>query len=90
MSIVSISGGIAFFTSVIGLLPQVIKSIRTRSTRDISNIMLINYLICSLAWVIYSSYTNASYVFWSNILGGASSLFLLILKYHHDRRVNKI
>lgn len=87
MSIVAISGAIAFFTSVVGLLPQVLKSIKTRSTRDISSLMLINYLICSLAWVVYSFYTHTAFVFWSNVLGGLSSLFLLILKYHHDRRI---
>lgn len=88
MSIVSISGSIAFFTSVIGLLPQVLKSLKTHSTRDISTLMLVNYLICSLAWVVYAAYTHTAFVFWSNIVGGLSSLFLLILKYHHDRRVN--
>ncbi|MEY2392831.1 PQ-loop domain-containing transporter [Wolbachia endosymbiont of Tettigetta isshikii] len=42
-------GFIALITSLIGLLPQVYKAYFTKLTCDISMLMLVNYLICSLS-----------------------------------------
>ena len=86
MSIVMLSGIIAFITSFIGLLPQIIKSLKTRSTQDLSMVMLINYLVCSLAWIIYGSGTNSFFVVSSNIVGLIISLLLILLKRHYDAR----
>lgn len=88
MSIVLFSGSVAFITSFIGLLPQIVKSLKTRSTQDLSMIMLINYLICSLAWIIYGSTTDSFFVISSNIVGLVVSLLLILLKRHYDARCN--
>ncbi|QMT61501.1 SemiSWEET family sugar transporter [Legionella sp. PC997] len=88
MSIVMLSGMIAFITSFIGLLPQIIKSLKTRSTQDLSMIMLINYLICSIAWIIYGSSTDSFFVTSSNVVGLIVSLLLILLKRHYDTRCN--
>ncbi|WP_031563992.1 SemiSWEET family sugar transporter [Legionella wadsworthii] len=88
MSLVLFSGTVAFITSFIGLLPQIIKSLKTRSTQDLSMIMLINYLICSLAWIIYGSGTNSFFVISSNIVGLIVSLILIFLKRYYDARCN--
>ncbi|KTD56911.1 MtN3/saliva family protein [Legionella sainthelensi] len=86
MSIVMLSGVVAFITSFIGLLPQIVKSLKTRSTQDISMMMLINYLVCSLAWIIYGSSTNSFFVISSNVVGLIISLLLILLKRHYDAR----
>lgn len=85
MPVQSIFGFIAFFTSVIGLLPQIIKSLKTRSTADISMAMLINYLICSFAWIVYGSYTDSLFVLYSNVLGLMTSVLLIYLKLSYDK-----
>ncbi|AWN75584.1 SemiSWEET family transporter [Legionella anisa] len=86
MSIVLFSGIVAFITSFIGLLPQIIKSLKTKSTQDLSMIMLINYLICSVAWIIYGSSTDSFFVISSNVVGLLVSLLLILLKKHYDAR----
>ncbi len=86
MLVETIFGFIAFFTSVIGLLPQLIKSIKTHSTHDLSMTMLVNYLICSIAWIVYGSYTHSVFVLLSNIVGGCSSLILVLLKRQFDKK----
>lgn len=86
MSIVMFSGIIAFTTSFIGLLPQIVKSLKTRSTQDLSMMMLINYLICSIAWIIYGSSTNSFFVISSNVVGLIVSILLILLKRHYDAR----
>lgn len=88
MSIVTLSGTVAFITSFIGLLPQIVKSLRTRSTHDLSMVMLINYLICSIAWIIYGCSTNSFFVVSSNVVGLIVSLLLILLKRHYDTRSN--
>lgn len=86
MQVETIFGSIAFVTSVIGLLPQIIKATQTRSTQDISMWMLINYLVCSIAWIIYGGYSNSIFVLSSNVLGSFSSLLLIFLKLCFDKR----
>ena len=86
MSIQSFFGVISLATSVIGLLPQIYKSLKTRSTHDVSMVMLINYLICSFAWIVYGSYTASTFVLWSNIIGGASSVLLIVIKLNFDKK----
>ncbi|ARB93157.1 SemiSWEET family sugar transporter [Legionella longbeachae] len=88
MSIVMLSGVVAFITSFIGLLPQIVKSLKTQSTQDLSMMMLINYLVCSLAWIIYGSSTNSFFVISSNVVGLLISLLLILLKRHYDARCN--
>jgi len=88
VSIVMFSGLIAFITSFIGLLPQIVKSLKTKSTQDLSMIMLINYLICSVAWIIYGSNTDSFFVISSNVVGLIVSLLLILLKRYYDARCN--
>jgi MtN3 and saliva related transmembrane protein len=86
MSIEIIFGSIAFITSLIGLLPQVYKAFKTKSTHDLSMIMIINYLCCSLAWIIYSININSMFVLASNIVGLLTSIVLIAQKQFYDKK----
>ncbi|MDO4975500.1 MAG: SemiSWEET family transporter [Alphaproteobacteria bacterium] len=79
-------GTIALVTSIIGLLPQIYKSFKTKSTNDISMIMLLNYLICSISWIIYGTYTKSDFVIWSNIIGLITSLIAIFQKRYYDKQ----
>lgn len=84
MSIIMLSGIVAFITSFIGLLPQIYKSLKTKSTQDISMLMLINYLFCSVAWIIYGGYTDSFFVLASNVVGLLTSFILILQKSYYD------
>lgn len=86
MSIIFISGSIAFISSFIGLLPQIVKTLKTKSSQDLSMLMLLNYLVCSIAWVIYASQTDSFVVLASNIVGLFVSLALIVLKRYYDAK----
>lgn len=86
MSIESFFGAIALITSFVGLLPQSYKAFKTRSTTDISMTMLVNYVICSVAWIIYGICIHAGFVVSSNIVGLASAMLLVIQKRYYDER----
>ncbi|MDR0640412.1 MAG: hypothetical protein LBF65_01605 [Holosporales bacterium] len=77
-------GTIAFTTTIIGLAPQVYKSFRTKSTTDVSFLMLLNYLVCSVTWVIYGIYNGSSYVVWSNVFGILMACISIWQKQKYD------
>lgn len=74
----------AIITSNIALLPQIYKSYRSRSVNDLSVLMLINFLICSVTWVIYGFYIEDMTVWLTNCISTFFNLTLLCLKikYH--------
>jgi MtN3 and saliva related transmembrane protein len=82
----NLSGGVALITSIIGLLPQVYKSYKTKSTDDISMLMLINYIVCSIAWIIHGVSTDAVFVIYSNIVGTILAGMSIVQKVVYDKR----
>ena len=78
-------GLIAFITSFIGMLPQVYRTYILRSASEISTIMLTNYLICSVSWVVYGYLTGSDVVVYSNISNLLCALILLLQKNHYAR-----
>ena len=83
--LISIIGFIATVTSVISLPPQLYQTYKTKSARDLSMIMLINFLLCSLSWIAYGFLTNTTSVWITNIIMGIFSLLMIALKITYDR-----
>ena len=79
-------GTAALVTSIIGLIPQIYKSFKTKSTNDISMIMLLNYFVCSISWIVYGIYTKSVFVIWSNIIGLITSLISILQKRYYDKQ----
>jgi MtN3 and saliva related transmembrane protein len=79
-----IFGSLAFITSFIGLIPQSIKSLQTRSTGDLSIVMLVNYAICSFSWIIYGWIIGSSFVLFSNVVGLVTVFILMMQKWRYD------
>ncbi len=77
-------GFIALVTSLIGLLPQIYKAYITKSTHDISMLMLVNYLVCSISWIGYGICHNSIFVILSNISGLVISIISIIQKRYYD------
>jgi MtN3 and saliva related transmembrane protein len=85
LTLENFSGVVATVTSIVGLFPQVYKSYRTKSTADISMIMLVNYLVCSVAWVAHGVCSGSSFVVYSNVVGTALSGLSIIQKVIYDK-----
>lgn len=86
VQIVDIFGFIALVTSFIGLVPQIYKTFQTKSAKDISFLMLYNYLICSFSWIIYGLYTASGFVVYSNVVGLITSLISIMQKKYYDAK----
>lgn len=84
MNVVDLFGIIATITSFVGFIPQVYKTYKTKSAHDISNVMLYNFLVCSISWIAYGLYTGANFVVYSNVAGLITILISIFQKKYYD------
>jgi len=75
-----ILGYIAGISVVISMLPQVIKSFRTKSTRDISLSRSIIYAVGVILWTIYGIVLHNGPLTAMNSVGTTLGIIMLILK----------
>lgn len=83
MVYIDILGYIAGILVVISLLPQVIKSWRTKSTRDISLSRYVIYVIGLIFWVVYAVIIQNGPVAVMNGVGLVLAVSILYLKTKH-------
>ena len=80
MSSINLLGYVAGILVVISLLPQVIKSWRTKSTNDISLLRYIIYISGLVLWIAYAMIIRNGPVAIMNAIGLVLALLILILK----------
>jgi MtN3 and saliva related transmembrane protein len=71
---------------MVGVLPQIYKSFKTKSCQDVSMIMMINFFVCSSAWLAYGLLTKSFYVILSNIFGILMTSIAIYQKIYFDRK----
>lgn len=76
-------GLIAAFCTTISLLPQAIKVIKNKQTRDISLSMYIIFTSGVLLWLIYGILTRDMPVMLANIVTFVLSFTILMLKIRY-------
>ncbi len=70
----------AGFLTTISFVPQVIKTWRTRSTRDISAGMFLTFCSGIFLWVLYGFVIGSLPIIVTNIVTFALALIILVLK----------
>lgn len=80
MNNINILGYVAGILVVISLLPQTIKSWKTKSTSDISLLRYIIYIIGLILWITYAIIINNGPVAIMNSVGLILAISILILK----------
>ncbi len=83
MAYIDILGYVAGILVVISLLPQVVKSWKTKSTRDISLSRYIIYVIGLILWVAYAVIIQNGPVAVMNGVGLVLAVSILYLKIKH-------
>lgn len=73
----------------ITLLPQVIKVLKTKSTKDLSHIFLALSLIAAASKLIYGVLINQLPIVVTAPLIGIETLIIMISKCVYDRRIDK-
>ncbi|MBX9621966.1 MAG: hypothetical protein K2X28_08120 [Alphaproteobacteria bacterium] len=85
LSYIDLIGMIASATSVVGFLPQIYKNQKTKSVQDLSALMLLNFFVCSLAWVAYGGLMGSTYVLLTNVACLCACGVLLYQKMYFQR-----
>lgn len=73
----------------ITLLPQVIKVLKTKSTKDLSHIFLVLSLIAAASKIIYGVLINELPIVVTAPIIGIETLIIMIAKCVYDRRIDK-
>ena len=81
--LIDILGYVAGILVVISLLPQVIKSWKTKSTKDISLWRYVIYVVGLILWVTYAFLISNGPVGVMNGIGLVLALSILLLKIKH-------
>jgi MtN3 and saliva related transmembrane protein len=89
VEIISLVGIFAGTMSILDYLPQIIKSQKLKSMKEVSFLLLLLFTLSSLLWMTYGFYKADS------ILGGLSTitfsmgLMLIIMKFVYERKYMK-
>ena len=78
---------IASTTSVVSLIPQIYRTYHLKSANDISIWMLINFVICSISWIIYGLITGAFSVWATNVIMLVFAIILLVFKVRYTSEI---
>lgn len=65
-------------------VPQILKSLRTRSVKDISLITLLQLSMGVSLWIAYGVYLRDAIIIMANIITLASLLFILFLYFFYS------
>ena len=82
----AVFGTLGCVSSTIGLAPQVYKAFKTKSLDDVSTVMLVNFLIGSISWVVYGVHIASNPVLICNIAVVATSITALCQKAYYRKR----
>ena len=61
-------GFIAGFCTTIAFLPQIVKIVKTKSTKDVSLLMYVIYCIGVIMWILYGYLVNSHSIITVNII----------------------
>jgi MtN3 and saliva related transmembrane protein len=82
--LIQIVSAIALCTTVVGLVPQIYHTYKTKTTKDLSMVMLVNYLIGSSAWVLYGILSCDMIVLCANILCASTAVISIAQKIYYN------
>lgn len=83
--IIDILGYVSATFTTIAFLPQIIKTIRTKSAKDVSMGMFVFFTTGVFLWIIYGALTNTMPLIIANSVIFCLSLIQIILKIKYDK-----
>ncbi len=86
--IIDILGYLSATFTTIAFLPQIIKTIKTKSAKDVSMGMFVFFTTGVFLWIIYGALTNTMPLIIANSVIFCLSLIQIILKIKYDKIKN--
>jgi len=88
MNRIEIVGIVAGALSCTTFLPQVVKTYKSKSTKDVSLVMFIIATVSSALWLIYGILIDSFSVTFTNVIVFIFSAIMLYLKVKYRNREN--
>ena len=82
---ISVIGIMASIFALSSTVPQIVKSLKTKKTEDLSVWLILSLIVGLSLWVIYGIGRNDVVIVGGNILGVSLNLVLLLLKFMYSR-----
>ena len=77
---ISYIGFLAAFCTTSAFIPQLIKAVKLKHTKDISLFMYIIFVVGIIAWLVYGLFINDMPIILANIVSLVLSLSILVMK----------
>ena len=84
--LIEILGYISATLTTIAFVPQILKTLKTKSAKDVSMGMFVLFTSGVFLWIIYGLLTDTKPVFISNIIILCLALTQIILKIKYDKQ----
>lgn len=82
---IEILGYISAVLTTVAFVPQILKTFKTKSAKDVSMGMFVLFTAGVFLWIIYGLLTNTKPVLIANIVIFCLSLTQIVLKIKYDR-----
>jgi len=79
-------GAVAAALTSFGFVPQILKMWRTKSVRDVSPIMIVQFIAGVLLWTVYGVHLRDPVVMAANLVSLATLIVVLLLYFHFFKR----
>ena len=80
-------GYIAAILTTAALLPQLIKTLKTKKAEDVSLVTLIMFICGVVSWIIYGYTISSLPILIANVITLILNLFILISKVYYSRSI---
>lgn len=83
---IEILGYSAGILTLFNMLPQVIKTYKSKSAKDVSFLMVISYALSMLLWVAYAYFINSVPIIITNGIAFVISFIQLVLMAKYNKK----
>jgi len=83
---VELIGYIAGILTLVNMLPQFLKSYKTKKVDDVSFLMVLTYALSMVLWVIYAYFINSKPIMITNSIAFVISSAQLVLMTKYKKR----
>jgi MtN3 and saliva related transmembrane protein len=85
---IEIIGTTAGILSCITFVPQVIKTWKLKSARDVSPVMFVVAIVSTLLWLVYGLLIESFSMIFTNIIVCILSIVMLVLQFKFKKKVS--
>ncbi len=82
---IELIGYAAGIFTLINMIPQVIKSYRTKSVEDVSFLMVLTYALSMMLWVTYAYFINSWPIMTTNSVAFCLSIIQLVFMFKYKK-----